>query len=52
MYGKKRLTDLISLHKDKSARQIASLVVESVLEFCSDTAPADDVTLLVVKCTE
>ncbi|MHC4326003.1 MAG: SpoIIE family protein phosphatase [Planctomycetota bacterium] len=52
MYGKKRLTDLIILHKDKSARQIASLVVESVLEFCSDTPPADDVTLLIIKCTE
>ena len=50
MYGKERLTDLISLHKDKSARQIASLVVESVLEFCSDTPPADDITLLVIKC--
>jgi sigma-B regulation protein RsbU (phosphoserine phosphatase) len=52
MYGKERLTDLISSHKDKSARQIASSVVESVLEFCSDTAPADDVTLLVIKCTK
>jgi len=50
MYGKERLTDLISSHKDKSARQIASLVVESVLEFCSDTTPADDITLLVIKC--
>lgn len=52
MYGKKRLVDLISSHKDKSARQIASLVVESVLEFCADTPPADDITLLVIKCTE
>ena len=52
MYGKERLIDLISSHKDKSARQIASLVVESVLEFCSDTPPADDITLLVIKCTE
>jgi len=49
MYGKERLTDLIGLHKDKSARQIASLVVESVLEFCSNIAPADDITLLVIK---
>ena len=52
MYGKERLADLISLHKDKSARQIASSVVESVLEFCSDTSPSDDITLLVVKCTK
>jgi sigma-B regulation protein RsbU (phosphoserine phosphatase) len=52
MYGKERLVDLISLNKDKSARQIASLVVESVLEFCSDTPPADDITLLVIKCIE
>ena len=52
MYGKERLVDLISLNKDKSARQIASSVVESVLEFCSDTPPADDITLLVIKCTE
>jgi len=52
MYGKKRLLDLISIHKDKSAGQIASLVVESVLEFCSDTPPADDITLLVIKCIE
>ena len=50
MYGKKRLIELISLHKDKSAGQIASLVVESVLEFCSDTVPADDITLLAIKC--
>jgi sigma-B regulation protein RsbU (phosphoserine phosphatase) len=52
MYGKERLLDLIRLHKDKSARQIASLVVESVLEFCSEKAPEDDVTLVVIKCTE
>ena len=52
MYGKERLIDLISLNKDKSASQIASLVVESVLEFCSDTPPADDITLLVIKCTK
>jgi len=52
MYGKERLNDLISLNKDKSARQIASLVVESVLEFCSDTPPLDDITLLVIKCTK
>jgi sigma-B regulation protein RsbU (phosphoserine phosphatase) len=52
MYGKERLIELIRLHKDKSARQIASLVVESVLEFCSDTPPADDITLLVIKCTK
>jgi sigma-B regulation protein RsbU (phosphoserine phosphatase) len=51
MYGKVRLIDLISSQKDKSARQIASLVVESVLEFCEDTPPADDITLLVIKCT-
>ena len=49
MYGKERLTDLISLHKDNTAREIASSVVESVLEFCSDIAPADDITLLVIK---
>jgi sigma-B regulation protein RsbU (phosphoserine phosphatase) len=52
MYGKERLIELISLYKDKSAGQIASLVVESVLEFCSDTPPADDITLLVIKCIE
>jgi len=51
MYGKQRLIDLISVKKGKSAREIASSVVESVLEFCLDTAPADDVTLLVIKCT-
>lgn len=52
MYSKERLINLISSHKGKSARQIASSVVESVLEFCSDTVPADDITLLVIKCTE
>ena len=52
MYGKERLNDLISSNKEKSARQIASLVVKSVLKFCPDTPPADDITLLVIKCTE
>jgi hypothetical protein len=51
MCGKKRLIDLIDAHKDKFARQIVSSVVESVLDFCSDTAPTDDVTLLAIKCT-
>jgi len=51
MYGKERLIELIRLNKDKSAGQITSLVVESVMEFCSDTPPVDDITLLVIKCT-
>jgi len=51
MYGKQRLTDLIGLHKDESARQIASSVVESVLDFCSGAPQTDDITLLVIKCT-
>ena len=50
-YGKKRLLDFITTHKDESAEQMASSVVESVLEFCSDSAPADDITLIVIKCT-
>ena len=50
MYGKKRLCDLIIMHKDETAQQIASSVVKSVLEFCSDAAPTDDITLLVIKC--
>ncbi|MEA3227069.1 MAG: PP2C family protein-serine/threonine phosphatase, partial [Planctomycetota bacterium] len=51
MYGKERLVDLISLHKDESAQQIAYSVVESVLDFCSGASQADDITLLVIKCT-
>ena len=50
-YGKKRLLDLIIDHKDESAEQIASIVVKSVLDFCSDCAPTDDITLVVIKCT-
>jgi sigma-B regulation protein RsbU (phosphoserine phosphatase) len=50
MYGKERLLDLIATHKDKSAEQIASVVVKSVLDFCSDCAPRDDITLVVIKC--
>lgn len=52
MYGKERLNDLIRSNKEKTASQIASLVVESVLKFCSDTPPTDDITLVVIKCTE
>jgi len=50
MYGKERLIDLIRRHKDESAEQIASSVVESVLDFCSGAAQTDDITLLVIKC--
>ncbi|OHB76017.1 MAG: hypothetical protein A2Z25_22225 [Planctomycetes bacterium RBG_16_55_9] len=50
MYGKERLLNLISAHKDESAGQMASSVVASVLEFCSDSAPTDDITLVVIKC--
>lgn len=49
-YGKERLLDLIVTHKDESAEEIASAVVDSVLDFCSDSAPADDITLVVIKC--
>ena len=51
MYGKERMLDLIAAHKDDSAEQIAAAVVESVLDFCSDSAPTDDITLVVIKCT-
>jgi sigma-B regulation protein RsbU (phosphoserine phosphatase) len=51
MYGKERLIELIGLHKDESAQQIASSVVESVLDFCSGAPQTDDITLLVIKCT-
>ncbi|MHC4434427.1 MAG: SpoIIE family protein phosphatase, partial [Planctomycetota bacterium] len=51
MYGKERLIDLIGQHKDESAEQIASSVVESVLDFCSGVPQTDDITLLVIKCT-
>ncbi len=51
MYGKERLIELIGLHKDESAQQIASSVVKSVLDFCSGAPQTDDITLLVIKCT-
>ncbi len=51
MYGKERLIELIDQHKDESAQQIAASVVESVLDFCSGAPQADDITLLVIKCT-
>jgi len=50
MYGKDRLIDLISASKNESAEKIASSVVQSVLDFCSGAAQADDITLLVIKC--
>jgi len=49
-YGKERLHNLIMAHKDETAEQIASAVVESVLGFCSDSTPSDDITLVVIKC--
>jgi len=49
-YGKERLHNLIMTHKDETAGQIASAVVESVLDFCSDVSPTDDITLVVIKC--
>ena len=52
MYGKERLVDLIKEYKDESAQQMASSVVESVLDLCSGTALTDDVTLLVIKCVD
>ena len=50
MYGKERLLDLLAAQRGESAEHIASSVVESVLEFCSDCAPTDDITLVVIKC--
>ena len=51
IYGKDRLLDLILTHKDKTAGEMATAVVESVLDFCSDSVPTDDITLVVIKCT-
>ncbi len=50
MYGKERLIDVVRRHRDKSANQLASTVVESVLDFCSGAPQTDDITLLVIKC--
>jgi sigma-B regulation protein RsbU (phosphoserine phosphatase) len=51
MYGKERLIDLIRQRKGESAEQLADSVVESVLDFCSGAPQTDDITLLVIKCT-
>ncbi|MHC4881221.1 MAG: SpoIIE family protein phosphatase [Planctomycetota bacterium] len=48
-YGKERLHELIQMYKDRSAQQIVDVVVESVEDFCAPVAPADDVTLIVIK---
>ena len=50
MYGKERLFDLMRQRKDESAGQLASAVVESVLDFCSGAPRTDDITLVVIKC--
>jgi sigma-B regulation protein RsbU (phosphoserine phosphatase) len=50
MYGKQRLIESIKRHKDESARQIASAIVESVLEFYAGATQTDDITLIVIKC--
>lgn len=51
MYGKERLNTLMGEQSHQSAEQIASAVVESVLEFSAGAARTDDITLLVIKCT-
>lgn len=50
MYGRERLIDVVRRHKDEPAKQLASCVVESVLDFCSGAPQTDDITLLVIKC--
>lgn len=48
-YGKERLHELIRANKSASAGQIVDGVIESVEHFCAPAAPADDVTLIVIK---
>ena len=46
-FGDDRLVSLIAAHRDASAREIVTRIVEAVTAF-SGTADADDTTLLVL----
>jgi sigma-B regulation protein RsbU (phosphoserine phosphatase) len=49
MYGKDRLRELIRMHADASAADIAEAVTESLVVYRQSRAQEDDVTLVVVK---
>lgn len=50
-FGKKRLKDLVRLHRGASADQILSAVIEAIENFRRNPKRLDDVTLVVIKVT-
>lgn len=49
LYGEKRICDLIKLHKDRSAREIAYLIIEDSQIFSAESEYSDDKTIVVIK---
>ena len=49
MFGKERLMELIKINKEEKAQDICQNIVHSVLEFCSERSPEDDITIVVIK---
>jgi serine phosphatase RsbU (regulator of sigma subunit) len=48
-FGRERLEQLVRDHHRLHANDLAQLVKRSVLEFCADSAPFDDLTLVVIR---
>ncbi len=49
MFGHERLIDLIKLHKESAAKEIALLIMEAVQHFSANTNYNDDKTIIVIK---
>jgi len=49
MFGVERLKELITNHRDLSARDFTELVFERITDFCGSTVRADDQTLVVIR---
>jgi sigma-B regulation protein RsbU (phosphoserine phosphatase) len=48
-FGKARLESLLARHARESARDILEAVLHDLSAFAHDTAPRDDVTVVVVR---
>ncbi|MCA8989332.1 MAG: SpoIIE family protein phosphatase [Planctomycetaceae bacterium] len=51
-YGLERLLDFISVEHEKSVHEISKRLHEDVMRFCEGHRPTDDVTVLLVRCTD
>jgi len=48
-FGKERLTKVLVAHRDLPAQKIIDTIRAEVTGFCSETAPVDDLTLVLIK---